>query len=124
LNGSIREASNVTQGTYNFKYTVTGFCNVVDFVTLQITINILPENIEISANDLICVGENIDLFTEFISNALYFWQGPNGFSSMLQNPIIENASASNGGEYIVRVKIEDCESEPVSLNVPGFYCFR
>lgn len=117
LEGSVWNATSVNQGIYNFKYTVTGLCNTIDSATLQITINIIPENISIDATTPICAGQNIQLATDFISNASYFWQGPNGFSSNLQNPIIENASTQNAGEYSLLLKVGNCDSELVSITV-------
>lgn len=50
-----------------------------------------------SSNSPICVGDNIELKASGGTN--YSWTGPNGFSSILQNPIIYNATTANSGVY-------------------------
>lgn len=117
LTNSTWDATNLAQGIYNFKYTITGLCNITAAATLQITINTIPENINIGEIMPICAGETIQLSTDSIANASYFWQGPNGFSSTFQNPTIENASYLNAGEYTLSVNIGTCQVEPVSITV-------
>lgn len=117
LNGSTWNSSSINNGTFNFKYTITGLCNEVDAAIIQITINSIPENTAITVNPLICAGQTIDLSTDYIANASYFWQGPNGFTSTVQNPSIENATGLNEGIYTLVIKLNSCESEPISTNV-------
>jgi hypothetical protein len=40
----------------------------------------------------------------------FSWTGPNGFTSSLQNPIINNATDLMAGDYILKVKKGICES--------------
>ena len=64
----------------------------------------------------ICEGEDILLTSPFEDE--YFWQGPNGFSSDLQNPAIGGASMSDAGTYTLTVVNEQgCVSDPVSINI-------
>jgi len=113
LNGSNWNSSSVANGTYNFKYTLTGLCGANDSALVQIKITTIPDDISITANPLVCLGESIELTTDFEADAFYFWQGPNNFSSNLQNPVIENASALNTGIYSLIVKFDTCASEPI-----------
>lgn len=117
LTGSEWNSTQINQETYNFKYTVTGLCSEIDSATLQITINTIPDNINISSNSIICAGETIELTADYVANANYFWLGPNGFSSTEQNPTIENASILNAGEYSLIIKMGDCESDPISIMI-------
>ncbi len=117
LNGSIWNASSVSNGTYTFKYTVLGLCNEIDTALVQIKITTIPESISIDVNPVTCLGETIQINATSISNATYSWQGPNNFSSTLQNPIIENAAISDTGIYSLIVSLDGCESEPISINV-------
>lgn len=52
---------------------------------------------EISSNSPICIGNTIELKASGGTN--YAWTGPNGFTSMEQNPTIPNATALNSGQY-------------------------
>lgn len=117
LNGSIWNASTINQGTYNFNYTVTGLCNSLDSAMLQVTINTIPEDASIATNAAICLGGVIEFTADYIANANYSWQGPNSFSSTVQNPIIENATVLNAGVYSLIIKIGNCQSAPISIAV-------
>lgn len=117
LNGSTWNSSSINDGTFNFKYTITGLCTEVDSAIIQVTITSVPENNGIIVNPIICAGETITFSTDYISNASYFWQGPNEFSSNVQNPSIENATTLNEGIYTLIIKVNNCESLPVSVNV-------
>jgi agmatine deiminase len=48
-----------------------------------------------------CEGESINLSATGIGGNSYLWTGPNDFESTDQNPVINNASAGNSGQYIV-----------------------
>lgn len=117
LNDSTFNTTSLTQGIYNFKYILTGLCNQIDSAVIQITIYPLLGDVEIDVNQLICAGETINLTTDYIANAVYFWQGPNEFSSTSQNPVIENATILNAGIYTLLVKLGQCESELISVDI-------
>jgi gliding motility-associated-like protein len=54
-------------------------------------------NSTVSSNSPICIGNTLELKASGGTN--YAWTGPNGFTSILQNPTILNASALNSGQY-------------------------
>ncbi|MGV4412945.1 DUF7948 domain-containing protein [Chryseobacterium sp. T1] len=51
----------------------------------------------ISSNSPICIGSDIELKAS--GGTSYAWTGPNGFTSTLQNPIINNANTIQSGTY-------------------------
>ena len=64
----------------------------------------------------ICEGDDILLLSEL--EGFYYWSGPNGFSSTLQNPAIGGASMSDAGIYTLTVENEQgCVSDPVSITI-------
>ncbi|NOR86992.1 MAG: PKD domain-containing protein, partial [Bacteroidales bacterium] len=65
-----------------------------------------------SNNSPICEGETLELYAEPVNNATYSWTGPNGFTSNLQNPIINNAQLSNAGTYHLIVTLNGNSSNP------------
>ncbi|OYT14827.1 MAG: hypothetical protein B7C24_16305, partial [Bacteroidetes bacterium 4572_77] len=67
-------------------------------------------------NSPVCIGETLELYTEFIEDATYEWTGPDAFSSSLQNPIITNAQLLNGGLYSVVVTLNGVPSNPATTN--------
>ncbi len=68
-----------------------------------------------NANSPVCVGSTIHLRTTSVFRATYLWTGPNGYSSALQNPDIENVSAANTGIYNLVVTVRGCDSPPASV---------
>lgn len=104
--------------TYEFKYTVNGFCGILDEAEFTITLNnLLPIPIIHTASSF-CVDDSISFDVDAILGATYEWTGPNGFSANIQNPIIENATTSNSGTYILNALANGCaSSSSVSLMV-------
>lgn len=51
----------------------------------------------ITGTSSVCIGSSIELSATGGTN--YSWIGPNGFTSILQNPIITNANATHNGQY-------------------------
>ncbi|MBF8456620.1 T9SS type B sorting domain-containing protein [Kaistella sp. G5-32] len=48
-----------------------------------------------------CINQNLQLNAS--GGTSYEWFGPNNFHSLIQNPVINNAQASDSGEYFVRI---------------------
>lgn len=84
-------------GTYIISATDVNQCKFVD--TIQVTIDTTRPVIDLISSDTInCFKSKITLFAESKDAAKYQWTGPNGFSSSLQNPIIDNP-----GNYTVAI---------------------
>jgi gliding motility-associated-like protein len=84
-------------------------------------------NIEVNAEataNTVCEGETIELFCNDINDAIFVWQGPEGFNSADQNPEIINAASLMSGEYAVTVEIPGCETAydtvSIQINEPSF----
>lgn len=116
LTGSTWDATSLTPGSYSFKYAVAGACNT-DEELLTIAFHLTPQSPVASAGNLICNGGDLMLFASTISGAAYNWSGPNGFSSTLQNPIINDVDSQNSGTYWVTVTIDGCPSAPSNVEV-------
>ena len=65
-------------------------------------------------NGPICAGLSLDLTAVLIPGATYSWNGPNGFTSDQQNPVIPNATTAASGVYSVTASLNGCVSKPVS----------
>ncbi|QQS31260.1 MAG: T9SS type A sorting domain-containing protein [Sphingobacteriales bacterium] len=95
-----------------------GLCS--DFDATGISLTVLPTpNISASGNSPLCEGETINLFGNTTSpgTASFSWQGPGGYFSAEQNPVIVNATTSNTGTYILTITIAGCQSTPASTSV-------
>ncbi len=71
-------------------------------VTVQSTLAITA-----SSNSVVCAGNTLNLLGAVTSGAFgtptYYWEGPLGFSSTLQNPSITNVSMGVAGNYTLTV---------------------
>ena len=101
-------------GTYTISYTVSGNCGAAD--SIAITVNPTP-TATASGTQSVCIGQTISLsVTTTATN--YAWTGPNTFTSNIQNPTINNATAANSGTYTVTVGLGNCfAADTISVNV-------
>ncbi len=91
-------------GLYSVIVTSTNGCCAMD--EIMITVNDLPDVIA-EGGILDCSGNGVQLMGgSTTANVSYFWTGPSGYSSDVQNPIV-----FEGGEYTLVVStVEGCES--------------
>ncbi len=82
--------------------TVNASFNGCDAVaqTFNININLTP-SITINSNSPICVNATLNLTST--GGNTYSWQGPSGFTSTSQNPILMNATSAMSGTYTLTV---------------------
>jgi len=114
-NPSITGASTVNAGTYSVTATLNGCTSAAGNTTLQVYIT-TPTPVA-SANNPVCVGTPINLSVNNISGATYQWNGPASFSSILQNPVISNATTAMAGTYSVTATVNGCTSVAGTVNV-------
>ncbi|MFN7014728.1 MAG: SBBP repeat-containing protein, partial [Bacteroidia bacterium] len=78
-------------------------------------------------NGPICHGDTLKLFVDTIIGVTYSWQGPNGFSSTLQNPFIPIAQqfVHNGVYSVTLTDSEGCSAtkstNTIYINRPYIY---
>ena len=93
--------SNLPEGEYLVRVTDNASCHVIYTDPIQIASGESPDLMALS-NSPICEGKPIELFAVSETAGLtYSWTGPNGFTSDLANPVIEEATLANGGTYEV-----------------------
>ena len=117
LTNNLWDSSNVPFGTYRFVYTVNGSCNLVDDASVNITIKEVPATPTATVDPIICESKDIHLFATAVPNAAYHWTGPDNFTSMVQNPVINSISAVNNGIYSVFVEANGCRSGVADIGV-------
>lgn len=64
-----------------------------------------------------CAGGTINLDGPPITNATYYWTGPNGFSSSVENPSIPSATAAMSGTYNLYAVVNGCTTNTASHNI-------
>ncbi len=114
-NPSVANAQPVASGVYTVTFNLNG-CSAVSNTTATVTAN--PAKPAAGSNTPVCTGTPINLTASAVPGASsYSWNGPAGFSSLLQNPVIGSATATMGGTYIVRAYNNGCYSAPDSTTV-------
>ena len=75
-----------------------------------VTVNSIPVSPVVVSNSPVCIGNSIVLGASYVPGATYTWEGPNNFTSGLQNPSINTASSLNAGKYTVFITVNGCVS--------------
>jgi hypothetical protein len=82
-------------------------CVVKDTVTVQV--KPLPANFSATSNAPICTTSPLNLFGNTTSAGVTFsWTGPNSFSSILQNPVLNPVGTNASGDYILTATLNGC----------------
>jgi hypothetical protein len=84
----------------SYQVTLTGSNNCSSSQSLQVVVNAKPI-VNINSNSPRCAGDNLSL--QGSGGTSYEWTGPNNFSSMQQNPNINNVQTSAAGSYTLKV---------------------
>jgi hypothetical protein len=68
-------------------------------------------------NGPLCVGDDLQLTADSVLNATYWWSGPAGFLSAMQNPVILNVTTANAGDYSCIITVNGQSSDPAITTV-------
>lgn len=111
------EAQNRYSGEWRLVVSRAG-CVSVPSEPVVVSVNAVP-NVQISVNnEVICEGKELRLFgAPDLVNAVYEWTGPNGYSSGLQDPVIENVTINREGTYRLSVTSEAGCTDTASVEV-------
>lgn len=91
--------------------TVTDANGCTNSATVNVVVNPLP--VIVVNNPTVCVNQAINFSAN--GGATYSWSGPLGYTSNIQNPVINNATLPMGGAYSVTVTTAaGCSSVAVS----------
>jgi hypothetical protein len=89
--------------TITVNYNNTNGCTATSATTYNVTVNALPVATA-SNNGPVCEGGALSLTGGLAGMTTYSWTGPNGFTSLLQNPSISaNATLAMAGVYTLIV---------------------
>lgn len=111
----IASAVTANSGFYSMIVTVNG-CQSAPGTT-NVIVNTTPGAPSPSSNSPVCAGSPINFTTTLVSGANYSWSGPNGFTSVLPNPVISSAASINAGTYQLYVTVNNCQSPSSSTSV-------
>lgn len=95
----------------NYKVFVTqGGCQSAFSNTINLVVNPIPATPIATSNQPVCIMETLSFNANSIPGATYFWTGPAGFISSLQNPERPNALLGYQGDYYLHVVVNGCRS--------------
>lgn len=102
------------------QYTVTverdGKCRRQD--TLDVLVKPRPPKPDISSNSPLASGETLKLeMKNPAPGASFRWKGPNSYGSLVQNPVIENATTAASGTYSLVTTLDGCSSSAITIVV-------
>lgn len=66
---------------------------------------------DLNTNDPICSTDTLFLSTAEVTDAIYFWEGPDGFTSNSANTFIPDLSNDNSGDYSIYIQVDGCNSD-------------
>jgi len=124
-NLTISVATELIEGVYTVTVsspkgcTATATTNVIVFKLSNLpdcTGQVQP-TVSASSNSPIISGGTIDLLSTATGAIDYSWEGPNGFTSSLQNPSIANSIPSMTGVYTVAVTVDGICKVTATTNV-------
>jgi gliding motility-associated-like protein len=102
-----------TPNTHIVTYTYNGVCPFSTSMPIKVKPN--PTVPNISNNSPLCERLDLIFTTTTIQNANYFWSGPNGFSSIEQNPVIKNVTFPDSGDYQLYIVVDACVSPTATI---------
>lgn len=70
-----------------------------------------------TSNSPVCSGQQLNLYCNALGATSFQWNGPNGFSSTSQNPIVVNANINNSGTYTVIATSGSGASSTIQIDV-------
>ncbi|MCS6904339.1 MAG: fibronectin type III domain-containing protein [Bacteroidia bacterium] len=112
---NIPQANTTNGGTYTVTANVPG-CGTLS-ATAQVIVNASIASITASNNGPVCSGSSLALTASASVDATYLWRGPNGFTSTLASPVINNPTTANSGIYTVTVSTPQCGSRTATTQV-------
>ena len=94
-------------GYYTVSATNSYNCKSIDSV--HVLVKPLPANVNAGTNAPICEGNTLFLTGNTSSSGVSFsWNGPNSFSSTLQNPNFSSATTNRTGNYVLTATLNGC----------------
>ncbi|MBI3502183.1 MAG: DUF1573 domain-containing protein [Bacteroidetes bacterium] len=114
-NPTISNITTLGSGTYSVTATENGCTGPAG--TTSVIVNQTPAAPIAGSNSPICTGNNLSLTSSTMGSSTYNWNGPNGFSSTLQNPVIISASVTDAGTYSVTATDNGCTGPAGTVNV-------
>ncbi|PZR23065.1 MAG: hypothetical protein DI539_03845 [Flavobacterium psychrophilum] len=117
LTNNTLTTTGLPEGTYQFRYVVSGLCNLSDEAILTLEVKNIPQAPSINTLTPVCEGGDLQLETTVVAGVTYEWKGPNGFTSADESIVIAAVTQQNAGVYTLTATSNGCTSVESSVNV-------
>jgi len=108
----------LTAGTYTNVYVIQNGCPSNALGPFVLTDPTAPNQPIVTNSGPVCSGTTIQFTAASTTPGVtYSWSGPNGYTSSLQNPVINNIASNAGGIYTVTVSLSGCSSSATTTVV-------
>ncbi len=98
------------EGVYTIELTVFYASGCFGTAITTLTVNQDLNTASATSNGPVCIGNDIELYGN--GGDSYQWNGPNGFTSTDQNPVIPNVVSAMAGQYTLNISdIAGCTAE-------------
>jgi hypothetical protein len=104
--GAINSITANAAGVYSLT-AFNGGC-ASEAATSRVVVSTPPANVIATNNGPLCAGAQLNLAASLVPEAIYEWQGPNGYTASSINPTLSNVTAANSGEYTLQVTVPGC----------------
>ncbi len=103
-NGATTQSVNITtSGSYTVQVSNASGCQSAPSVATVVTVNALPLTTA-SSNGPVCAGTALNLTGGPAGMTIYYWTGPDDFTSLIQNPSVsDSATLDMAGLYTLTV---------------------
>jgi hypothetical protein len=95
---------------------IVGDCSS-SVASIDVEIRPRPVGVRLSSNSPVCSGGVLNLMATPVAGAQYFWSGPGGFNSALNNPSLPNVTTLQSGVYSLVVQLGSCSSSVLTTSV-------
>ena len=104
--------------SYSALLTYTNCANEVNQFWSTVDVNLSgPVAPQFTSNSPVCETQTLTLDGPTVAGATYFWSGPGGWTSNLENPTIPGATAAASGTYNLYVVVAGCTSSIVTQQI-------
>lgn len=111
----ISNATGAADGTYSLTISI-GSCPS-SISTVDVTVDPTPTATAGALTTTICEGDDIELTANTVSGGTYSWTGPNGFTSSIEDPVINGATINADGTYSLTITQGGCPSTVSTVDV-------
>ncbi|MBK9014118.1 MAG: gliding motility-associated C-terminal domain-containing protein [Saprospiraceae bacterium] len=117
----IQNMGTANVGTYSVAAS-NGTCSTLPSNLEAVQLTQAPQLVTFTSTDEntpACRGDLVQLNVTPVAGATYQWNGPQGFTANVSNPVLPSATAGQAGEYTATLTIEGCSftAEPATVYV-------